>query len=62
MNLQPGQSVIWEQLSATECRLLIEKKPEAAPDPVVAIGFAQRHGLPGGTTSEWMTLLREGED
>ena len=62
MKLQPGQTVVWEQLSATECRLLIEEKPAPKPDPVAAIGFAQRHGLPGGATAEWMKILREGEE
>ena len=61
MHLQAGQTVVWEQLSATECRLLIEKPPNPTPDPFAAIGFAQRHGLPGGTTEQWLQVLRDGE-
>jgi AbrB family looped-hinge helix DNA binding protein len=62
MKLEPGQTVIWERVSPTECRLFIEPKRAVTPDPMAAIGFAQRHGLPGGTTAQWMKILREGDE
>ena len=62
MNLRPGQTVVWEQLSETECRLTISKAPAIKPNPIAAIGFAQRHGMPHLRTEEWMTTLREGEE
>ena len=62
MNLAPGQTVLWEKVSATECRLVIEPRKAIKPDPVGAIGFAKRHGLPARTTAGWMKILREGED
>ena len=62
MKLTPGQTVLWEKVSATECRLVIEPRKAIKPDPVAAIGFAKRHGLPARTTAGWMKILREGED
>jgi AbrB family looped-hinge helix DNA binding protein len=61
MALRPGQTVIWEQISPTECRLTMGHPPLAKPNPVAAIGFAKRHGLPEHTSAEWMRILREGE-
>lgn len=62
MKLTPGQTVLWEKVSATECRLVIEPRKVIKPDPVAAIGFAKRHGLPARATADWMKILREGED
>jgi hypothetical protein len=61
MHLQAGQVVIFEKISEKECRLIIEPRPVRKPNPMAALGFAQRHGLPAKTTAEWMRLLREGE-
>ena len=61
MRLEPGQVVIFERISATECRFIVEPEPVIKPDPLAAIGFAKRHGLPVMTTEEWMRLLQEGE-
>ena len=61
MHLEPGHVVTFERISATECRLIIELRPVIKPDPLAAIGFAKRHGLPAMSTKEWMGLLREGE-
>ena len=54
--------VLWEKVSATECRLVIEPRKAVKPDPLGAIGFAKRHGLPERTSAGWMKILREGED
>lgn len=62
MQLTAGKTVLWERVSSTECRLLVETRPAIKPNPVAAIGFAKRHGLPQGTTAEWMKILREGDD
>lgn len=62
MHLTPGKTVLWEKVSATECRLRVEARSAVTPDPVAAIGFAKRHGLPQHTTAEWMKILREGEE
>ena len=62
MHLKPGQVVVFERISATECRFFVEPRRVVKPDPVAAIGFAQRHGLPVMTTEEWLSLLREGEE
>ncbi|MDB6172134.1 MAG: AbrB family transcriptional regulator [Chthoniobacteraceae bacterium] len=62
MHLTPGKTVMWEKVSATECRLLVQEAPKVKPDPMAAIGFAQRHGLAQRTTAQWMKMLREGEE
>ena len=62
MKLTPGQTVLWEKISATECRLVVEPRKVIKPDPVAAVGFAKRHGLPARATADWMKILREGED
>ena len=62
MQLTRGRTVLWEKVSANECRLIIEPEPPVKPDPIAAIGFAKRHGLPQRTTAEWMSILREGEE
>lgn len=62
MHLTPGKTLLWEKVSPTECRLLLEAPPVIHPDPVAAIGFARRHGLPEHTTAEWMKVLREGDN
>lgn len=62
MHLEPGRTVLWEKISDTECRLIALPAEDIKPDPVAALGFAQRHGLEGGTTEEWMKRLREGEE
>lgn len=64
MQLVPGQTLIWERVSATECRVIVPPKTKIKPDPVAALGFAKRHGLKTlhKTTAEFMRELREGED
>jgi bifunctional DNA-binding transcriptional regulator/antitoxin component of YhaV-PrlF toxin-antitoxin module len=64
MQLVPGQTLIWERVSATECRVIVPPKTKIKPDPVAALGFAKRHGLKTlhQTTAEFMRELREGED
>ena len=61
MHLSPGQTLIWQKISATECRVIVPPPAKVKPDPVAALGFAQEHGLATMPTDEWMKLLREGE-
>jgi hypothetical protein len=62
LNLSAGQTVLWEKVSVTECRLLIQNKHPIKANPAAAIGFAQRQGLPVRTSADWMRFLREGEE
>ena len=61
MNLQPGQTIVWEKVSANECRLIIQPGTAIKPDPVGALKFAMEHGLPQRRTDEVLAELREGE-
>ncbi len=62
LHLTAGQTVLWEKVSDTECRLLIQAKQPINANPAAAIGFAQRNGLPVRTTADWLSFLREGEE
>lgn len=62
MHLTPGRIVVWEKFSAGEIRLLVRPMEQPKADPVAAIGFAKRQGLPACTTADWMAILRGGED
>jgi AbrB family looped-hinge helix DNA binding protein len=62
MNLQPGQTIVWEKVSAKECRLIIQPRTAIKPDPVGALKFAMEHGLPRRRTDEVLAELREGEE
>ncbi len=62
MHLTPGQIVIWEKVSATECRVMVAPRQKIEPDPVGALNFAKEHGLETMRTDEWMKILREGEE
>lgn len=62
MNLQPGQTIVWEKVSAKECRLIIQPCTAIKPDPVGALKFAMEHGLPQRRTDEVLAELREGEE
>ncbi len=61
MHLEPGQTVLGEQASATECRLIALPIESVTPDPVAALSLARRHGLEVGSTDDYMRELREGE-
>ena len=62
MNLKPGQTIVWEKVSATECRLIIEPRTVIKPDPVGALNFASEYGLPQRHSNEVLAELREGEE
>ena len=62
MRLEPGRTILWEKVSESECRLTVLADEVVTPDPMAALGFAQRHGLEVRTTAQWMKDLREGEE
>jgi hypothetical protein len=45
MHLRPGQVVIWEKVSATECRVVVAPTRKVRPNPIAALNFAKEHGL-----------------
>ena len=61
MRLVPGQTVVWEKVSATECRLIVEPKAMVKPDPLAALNFAEKHRLPQRRSAEALKELRQGE-
>jgi bifunctional DNA-binding transcriptional regulator/antitoxin component of YhaV-PrlF toxin-antitoxin module len=62
MRLRPGQRLRWQQVSETECRLVIEEG-RRAPGPLAVLGYARRlrPGSPPRPTAAWMKELRAGE-
>jgi bifunctional DNA-binding transcriptional regulator/antitoxin component of YhaV-PrlF toxin-antitoxin module len=62
MHLAPGQTLIWQQISPTECRVTVPPKTKVKPDPIGALGFAKEHGLETMPTEVWMKMLRAGEE
>ena len=61
MHLEAGQTVVWEKVSATECRLLILSSEPNSPDPIAALNFARHHGLEEGSSDDYLRNLRAGE-
>jgi hypothetical protein len=61
MHLMPGQTVLWEKVSATECRLIVELRAVIKPDPFAALNFAKERGLPQRRSDEVLKELRQGE-
>lgn len=62
MHLEAGQTVLWEAVSATECRLIAIPTETSAPDPLAALGFARQHGLEEGSADGYLRELRAGEE
>lgn len=61
MRLEAGQTVVWERVSATECRLLILPSEPNRPDPIAALNFARQHGLEEGSSDDYLRNLRADE-
>jgi AbrB family looped-hinge helix DNA binding protein len=59
MNLTPGQTLRWEQVSDRELRVYVV--PPAAPGPLAALGYGRRLRPKVRTTADWMRELRAGE-
>ena len=62
MHLTPGQTILWEKVSATECRILIQPRVVIKSDPMGALNLAKEHGLPQRPSDEVLRELREGEE
>ena len=63
MHLKPGQTVLWEKVSANECRLVVLPPVSVAPDPAAAaLQFARQHGLEEGRSADYLRFLRAAED
>ena len=62
MHLETGQTVLWERISATECRLVALPRETIDPDPLAALGFARQHRLEEGSTDAYLRELRAGEN
>ena len=62
MHLEPGQTVLWERISATECRLVALPLNTTTPDPLAALSFAHQHGLEEGSADAYLRELRAGEN
>ena len=61
MHLEAGQTVLWEKVSATECRLRILLSEPTSPDPIAALSFARQHGLDEGSSDDYLRTLRADE-
>ncbi len=61
MNLEPGQTVLWERISETECRMVALPVETIVPNPMAALGFARKHNLEEGSADEYLRELRAGE-
>ena len=59
LKIQPGQRLVWEPLSDTECRVRL-RPALVAPGAVATLGYAQRFRKTR-RTSEWIDQLREGD-
>jgi bifunctional DNA-binding transcriptional regulator/antitoxin component of YhaV-PrlF toxin-antitoxin module len=59
--LSRGDRLSWEKVSDSEFRVRVVRKGKRKPDPAAMIGFAQRHGLPGGRSDGYMRAMRAGE-
>lgn len=60
MGLQPGQRLRWQQVSETECRLVLDEGG-ASPGPLAVLGYARRLRAKPRTTKAWLNELRRGE-
>jgi len=59
LHIQPGQRLVWEPVSDTECRVRLRPALRAA-GAVAMLGYAKRF-TKARRTREWMAELREGD-
>jgi AbrB family looped-hinge helix DNA binding protein len=63
LGLRPGQKLIWQKVSDTECRVIVQPRTRRLGARAMR-GFMKRFELGRGwpqSTDEWLKLLREGE-
>ena len=61
LHLKPGQHLIWQAVTESECRVVVEeaiRKPRGAK---AMLGYAKTF-RETKSTAEWMKELREGEE
>lgn len=61
MHLKPGQHLIWQAVTDSECRVVVEETTRKPRGAKAMLGFGKQFG-PQKTTEEWMKELREGEE
>jgi len=61
LNWSPGKRLLWEVTDGSECRLTVPKQVAAQGGARAMCGFAATFRKTKHT-SEWMKLLREGEN
>ncbi len=59
LHIQPGQRLVWEPVSETECRVRLRPALPAA-GAVAMLGYAKRFRK-ARPTREWIADLREGD-
>lgn len=59
LHIQPGQRLVWEQVSESECRVRLRPALSAA-GAVAMLGYAKRFRK-ARRTREWIAELREGD-
>ena len=59
LHIRPGQRLLWEQVSESECRVSV-KPAVGAPGAVAMLGYAKRFRK-ARRTREWIADLREGD-
>ena len=59
LHIEPGQRLVWERVSDTECRVRLTPGLRAA-GAVAMLGYAKRFRT-ARRTGEWMAELREGD-
>ena len=59
LHIQPGQRLVWERVSDSECRVRLRPALRAA-GAVAMLGYAKRFRK-ARRTREWMAELREGD-
>jgi AbrB family looped-hinge helix DNA binding protein len=59
LHIQPGQRLVWEKVSDSECRVRL-RPGLPAPGAVAMLGYAKRFRK-ARRTREWIAELREGD-
>ena len=59
LHIQPGQRLVWEQVSDSECRVRL-RPALCAAGAVAMLGYAKRFRK-ARPTREWIAELREGD-
>jgi len=61
LHLKPGQHLIWQAVTDSECRVVVEEATHKPRGARAMLGYGKRFG-PQKSTAEWMKELREGEE